>query len=173
MAANASRASAPTRVPLTRLSLLSVDQRGGVEIRPSGPDQQAFLQLEFSEPFEARSLTYNASPLPEAPPAFPQTRLLTGWKRRTMAFSSGKSATSMGGAAERKRWRYPGTASFPAVQAKFYRIVSLHALQIKDVRLSGAARVPHWTRQGQLHSQPRIRQRSYFRSARRVGHRSR
>jgi hypothetical protein len=42
---------------------------------------------------------------------------------------------------------FPSSASFPAVQAKFYRIVSLYALSITDVRLSGGARIPHWTHQ--------------------------
>ena len=48
--------------------LIYADPRIGVELRPPTPDQPAFLQLEFSEPFEARSLAAYGVPLPDAPP---------------------------------------------------------------------------------------------------------
>ena len=40
----------------------------------------------------------------------------------------------------------PFTASFPAVRAKFFRVVSWHSRRFTDFRMSGAARLPHWTR---------------------------
>ncbi len=139
--------------PADTSALLSVDERGGVEIHPSGPDQQAFLQLEFSEPFEARSLTYNASPLPEA--HRPSRSEAPDWLEASDDGVQFRKICDLDGwGSGTEEVEYPGTASFPAVQAKFYRLVSLHALKIKDVRLSGAARVPHWTRQANFTRNP-------------------
>ena len=48
---------APTPAPLTG-SIRSTPIHGlACDLRPPAPDQPAFLQLEFTEPFEARSLT--------------------------------------------------------------------------------------------------------------------
>ena len=47
--------------------LIYADRRIGVELRPT-PDKPAFLLLEFSEPFEARSLVAYGVPITDAPP---------------------------------------------------------------------------------------------------------
>jgi hypothetical protein len=51
---------------------------------------------------------------------------------------------------------FPGTASFPAVRAKFYRILSWRAGRIIDLRVSGGARIPHWTRKANFTRTPGI-----------------
>ena len=48
--------------------LIYADPRIGVHLRPPAPGQPAFLQLEFSEPYEARSLAVYGVPINDAPP---------------------------------------------------------------------------------------------------------
>jgi hypothetical protein len=69
--------------PVDSSVFLGVDQPGGVEIRPAGADQQAFLQLEFA------------------------VKLPTGSKPPTMARSSARFATLIGGATERNKSSCP------------------------------------------------------------------
>jgi len=117
-----------------------------VDIRPPSPDQSGFLQLEFSEPFEARSLTHSASPLPGAPR--PSRNQTPNWLEASddgVQFRKICDIDWWGSGPEQVE--YPATATFPAVQAKFFRIVTLHGIHIRDLKLSGAARIPQWTRQ--------------------------
>jgi hypothetical protein len=132
---------------------IGITPPGGWEIRPTAPDQPAFLQLEFSEPFEARSLAYYASSLPGAPP-LPRSPKPNWLEASDDGVQFRKICDLDWGGSARERVEFPGTASFPAVQAKFYRIVSSQALNVKDIRLSGAARMPHWTRQANFTRNP-------------------
>jgi hypothetical protein len=131
--------------PVDTSVLLGVDQPAGIEIRPPAPDQPAFLQLQFSEPFEARSLAYYSHDLPGGPRSRNQAPNSLEVSDDGAQFHKVCDIDWWGSGQERVE--YPGTASFPAVRAKFFRIVSGHAMSITDVRLSGAARIPHWTRQ--------------------------
>jgi len=127
--------------------LLGVDQRGGVEIRPPAPDQPAFLQLEFSEPFEARSLTCYGSLLPDAPPPSHGHEQTPNWLEASDDGVQFRKICDLDwGDSGQESVEFPATASFAAVRAKFYRIFSWRALSVRDVRLSGGARIPHWTR---------------------------
>ncbi len=131
--------------PVDSSVFLGVDQPGGVEIRPAGADQQAFLQLEFSQPFEARSLSYYARTLPGA--RRPNRNQTPNWLEVSddgAQFHKICDIDWWGNGVEEVE--LPGTASFPAAQAKFFRIVTLHALSITSLQLSGAARLAHWTR---------------------------
>jgi hypothetical protein len=132
--------------PVDTSVLLGVDRPGGIELRPSAPDQSAFLQLEFGEPFEARSLAYYSSDIPGAPR--PSNNQTPNWLEVSDDGDQFRKICDLDwGGSGQERVEFPGTASFPAVKAKFYRIVSLHAISIRDVQLSRAARIPHWTRQ--------------------------
>jgi hypothetical protein len=131
--------------PVDTSVLLGVDQRGGIEIPPPAQDQQAFLQLEFSAPFEARSLAYYASDLPNTPHS--SRNQTPNWLEASDDGTQFRKICDIdwwGNGQERVEM--PGTASFPPVQAKFFRIVTLHAMSIHGVQISGGARLPHWTR---------------------------
>ena len=127
--------------------LIYADPRIGVELRPPTPDQPAFLQLEFSEPFEARSLAAYVVPMPGAPPPSHEHEQTPIWLEVSDDGVQFRKVCDLDwGDSGPESVEFPGTASFPAVRAKFYRILSWHAGRITDLRLSGGARIPHWTR---------------------------
>jgi hypothetical protein len=127
--------------------LIYADPRIGVELRPPTSDQPAFLQLEFSEPFEARSLTYFSTDLPGAPRPSREHEQTPLWLEVSDDGAQFRKVSDLDwGDSGPESVEFPGTASFPAVRAKFYRILSWHARRITDFRMSGAARIPHWPR---------------------------
>jgi hypothetical protein len=126
--------------------LIYADPRIGVELRPTA-DQPAFLLLEFSEPFEARSLTAYGVPVPGAPPPSHEHEQTPLWLEVSDDAVQFRKVSDLDwGDSGDESVEYPATASFPVVRAKFYRILSWHAGRITDLRMSGAARIPHWTR---------------------------
>jgi hypothetical protein len=127
--------------------LIYADPRIGVELRPPNPNTPAFLLLEFSEPFEARSLTAYAVPLPDAPPPSHEHEQTPLWLEVSDDGLEFRKVCDLDwGDSGEESVEFPFTASFPAVQAKFYRVVAWHARRFTDFRLSGGARIPHWTR---------------------------
>jgi len=134
--------------------LIYADPRIGVELRPT-PDKPAFLLLEFSEPFEARSLTAYGVPISDAPPPSHEHEETPPWLevsddgvefRKICDLDSGDSGP--------ESVEFPASASFPPVRAKFYRVLSWHAARITDFRMSGAVRIPHWTRKANFTRDP-------------------
>jgi hypothetical protein len=127
--------------------LIYADPRIGVELRPPNPNQPAFLLLEFSEPFEARSLAAYGVPLSGAPRPSREHERTPIWLEVS---DDGVHFRKVGdldwGESGPEAVEFPFTASFPAVRAKFYRILTWRAWRITDLRMSGAARIPHWTR---------------------------
>jgi len=132
--------------PVLEGSELSVTPRNAIAILPTAPGEAAYLQFEFAAPFTARSLRFYTHPAPgePQPPHHPSPNWLEasddGVQFRKIC------DIDLGGTGQ-ERVEFPCTASFPAVQAKFFRIVSPYALAISDVQFSGAARIPNWTRQ--------------------------
>jgi hypothetical protein len=124
----------------------SVTPPGGWEIHPSAPDQPAFLQFEFSAPFEARSfMQYSHTLAGASDHAHNQT---PNWLEASDDGVQFRKICDLDwGGSGQERVEFPGTASFLAVRAKFYRLVSWQTLSITDVRFSAAARFPHWTRE--------------------------
>ncbi len=126
--------------------LIYADPRIGVELRPTA-DQPAFLRLEFSEPFEARSLAAYAVPVSGAPGPSREHEQTPFWLEASDDGVEFRKVCDLDwGDSGEESVEFPFTASFPAVRAKFYRIVTWHARRITDFRMSGAARIPHWTR---------------------------
>jgi hypothetical protein len=127
--------------------LIYADPQIGVELRPPNANAPAFLELEFSEPFEARSLAAYCVPLPGAARRHHRHEQTPNWLevsddgvefRKVCDLDWGDSGS--------ESVEFPYTASFPAVRARFYRMLTWRAGRITDLRLSGAARIPHWTR---------------------------
>ena len=116
---------------------------GGIEVRPASPGQPGYLQLEFSEPFEARSLTYFGTRLPDAPrPNRGDTR---NWLEVSDDGATFRKICDLEWSGSGREYVvFPGSTSFPVVSARFFRIVLVHGQTISDVGLSGAARLPHW-----------------------------
>jgi hypothetical protein len=135
--------------------LIYADPRIGVELRPPTPDQVAFLQLEFSEPFEARSLAAYGVPIPDAPPPSHEHEQTPLWLEVSDNGVQFRKVCDLDwGDSGPESVEFPGTACFPAVRAKFYRILSWHAARVTDFRMSGAARIPHWTRKANFTRTP-------------------
>ena len=127
--------------------LIYADPRIGVELRPPNPNQPAFLQLEFSEPFEARSLAAYGAHLPGAPPPSHEHEQTPIWLEVSDDGAEFRKVCDLDwGDSGEESVEFPATASFPAVRAKFYRILTWRARRITDLRMSGATRIPHWTR---------------------------
>ncbi|MGO8732151.1 MAG: glycosyl hydrolase [Terriglobia bacterium] len=127
--------------------LIYADPRIGVELLPPTQEQPAFLQLEFSEPFEARSLAAYCVPLPDASRPSPEHAGTPIWLEVSDDGVQFRNVCDVDwGDSGEESVEFPATASFPAVRAKFYRILTWHARRITDFRMSGAARIPHWAR---------------------------
>ncbi len=123
------------------------DLTGGVEVSPADSGQSAFLLLEFAEPFEARSISVSSSSLPgvsqEGAPGRGGFGLALEASDDGVQFRTVSDLASTGG---RGTINLPATATFPAVQAKYYRLVLPTARLISEVQISGAARIDGWLR---------------------------
>ncbi len=115
----------------------------GVELRPVVGGQPAYLQLEFREPFEARSVTLWTAPLgpgggprPAGPGSITLEASEDGVTFRRVA------QLGMGGGM--RAGEMPASANFPAVRARFFRLLVPAARRVAEVRLSGAPRIPDW-----------------------------
>jgi len=134
--------------------LIYADPRIGVELRPTA-DRPGFLLLEFSEPFEARSLTAYGVPIPGAPPPTREHEQTPLWLESSDNGVEFRKVCDLDwGDTGEEAVEFPATASFPAVRAKFFRILTWHAGRITDLRMSGAARIPHWTRKANFTRTP-------------------
>jgi hypothetical protein len=134
--------------------LIYADPRIGVELRPT-PDKPAFLLLEFSEPFQARSLTAYAVHLPGAPPPSREHEQTPLWLEVSDDGAEFRKVCDLDwGESGEESVEFPFTASFPVVRAKFYRVLTWHAGRITDFRLSDGARIPHWTRKANFTRNP-------------------
>jgi hypothetical protein len=115
-------------------------QGEGIEILPPSAGQAGYLQLEFSKPYEARSVLLYASA---------QTEPVGGG-----VLSVGPVAVEVSdnGTEFRKisdmqviGGETPGSGTFPAVKAKYFRFSIPAASKVYQVNLSGAARITDWT----------------------------
>ena len=130
-----------------------------VEIRPAGEGQPAYVQLEFAEPFEARSVTINSvasggaagggrgGPGGGGPGGFGGVAGAglflevsdDGAQFRRVAAVSGGMAFG------REGMQLPAPTNIPATRARFFRVVSTQARRVSELRLSGSGRVVNWS----------------------------
>ncbi len=140
---NATSSSGPVDVK----RLTDGDLSGGVEVRPAGSGQPAYLQLEFPEPFEARSIAVYTAALGGAGapgggrrgPAAPITLEASDNGAQFRKLCDLSLLPGRAGSIEA-----PATANFPATRAKFFRLVSPQAIRFAEVQLAGASRLPDW-----------------------------
>ena len=115
-----------------------------VELRPLVQGQPAYLQIEFRQPFEARSLTLWSGALgpgggfrPGAAPMRPALEISDdGATFRRVAVFNWPGAVRAGEA--------PASISFPAVRARYFRVVIPQPRRITWLQLSAAPRLPDW-----------------------------
>ena len=120
-----------------------------VEVRPAASGQPAHLLLEFAEPFQAQAIAVYT--VPPSGPGGEEESFFGGGNVMTFEASDDGAqfrkvcdidmAPRFGGEIE-----VPGTANFPPIRAKYFRLVSPKASRISEIRLSGAARIADWTR---------------------------
>jgi hypothetical protein len=126
-----------------------------VEIRPAGEGQSAYLQLEFAEPFEARSVSINNVATGAAaagggrggPGGFGGAAGggLSLEVSDDGAQFRGVAAVSGGMAFGREGMQLPALTNIPATRARFFRVVSTQARRVSELRLSGSGRVVNWS----------------------------
>jgi hypothetical protein len=137
--------------PVDASALLGGDLAAGIEILPAAAGEPAYLQFEFHEPFEARSLTYYSNPLPGVPqpPGPSDFNSLEasddGVQFRKICYLEWSGSVSKQ-AGFPHRVVFPGGATFPLVRSTYFRIISMHGTIISGVRFGAAARITHWAR---------------------------
>jgi hypothetical protein len=133
--------SAPVDVGL----LTGPDLSRGVEVRP-GAGQPAYVQLEFAEPFEATSISVYAFTVggpggpgggrgPLAPVSIEVSSDGTQFRKVCDLSGAGGRAGSI---------EVPATANFPAVRAKFFRLVSTMPRRFAAIQIHAAPRIADW-----------------------------
>lgn len=121
----------------------------GVDLTPPGADQPAWLEIELTEPVEARSISVLSQPVPGLPgpaafaPGQPLVFEVSDDGRQFLKLcdiplESGFFEALFGPSP------VPATANFAPVRARYFRIATRRPRRILDVRLSGAVRIPNW-----------------------------
>ena len=116
----------------------------GVKIAPRSEDQPAYLQFEFKEPYEARSLMIVGSPVRSGGFGGGQGDGLSlevsddGTDFRQLASFNGSSEI---GRSEEQAFML---SEFPATKARFFRLSSTGAREFSQIRFSGASRLEDW-----------------------------
>jgi len=148
--------------------LLAGDPAGGFEIRPA-TDGTAFLQLEFAEPVEARSVALISAAIaadaggrgrggaggggrgsPGGGGALSIEASDDGAQFRKIADlpaggAGGRGGGGGGGAAAAGGPQLPTTVNIPATRAKYFRLVSTEPRRVSALRVSAAPRIVNWT----------------------------
>lgn len=119
--------------------LNSDDFSKGVEVKPVN-DQPGFLLFEFPQPFEARSLTLFSTTLP-GPSVTGATQNQPGLE----ASDDGIQFRKVGDVRRTgNNVEMPAAVSFPAVKAKYFRLLLPQPLLIAGFRLSTDDRIINW-----------------------------
>ena len=126
------------------------DLATGVDLRPAAQGQQAYLQIEFTEAYEARSVLIHVSNIPGASGGGIGTSPMRAtidisddgvtfrpWTEFSLAFFGGG-----GGAAGPN---VPVIANLVPVRAKHFRLTVPQARRITEFHLSGVDRLSDWT----------------------------
>jgi hypothetical protein len=154
--------------PVDAKLLADGDPATAVEVRPRAGQESAYLQLEFAEPFEARSITMSSAPTRTAasrPPVYSPDIASPGGIRISLEVSrdgiqfnricevpvhddslfDAFAAVYEGGV--------PTSVNFAPTRAKIFRLVFSAPRLISEIRLSGASRISNWTLKANLSDQ--------------------
>ncbi|MEJ7683254.1 MAG: glycosyl hydrolase [Segetibacter sp.] len=112
----------------------------GLTIEPAAKGENAWLQFEFSQPFEARSITmYTASTGGGFGPATFAIEASTDGVNYTKVADIRGGGGGFGGSTDAL-----ATANFTAVTTKYFRQVSSLARHLSNINLSGVTRLDNW-----------------------------
>ncbi len=115
------------------------DLSKAVEIHPAAGGQAAYLQLEFHEPYAARSIEVYTVPLAHARPSRSLTVVLEA-SANGVQFQKVCDLEMLGyGPIE-----VPAVANFPVTRAKYFRLVTSEATGVAEIGISGATRISKW-----------------------------
>ncbi len=120
--------------------LMDNDLSKGIEIRPASEGEPAYLQLEFEEPYGARSMRVYVARPSHAGPSHPPALAIE-------ASDDGVQFRKVGETIPSRYWstlEVPEIANFPFTRAKYFRLVSPDACSITELSISGAACISDW-----------------------------
>ena len=132
--------------PVDVKRLTDADLSTAVDVVPAGAGGPAYLLLEFAEPFEARSIcvypiTVGGRRAAANPLALESSDDGVQFRRvAALAKAEGRAGSI----------EVPATANFPAVRAKYFRLVARQPGRIALIELSAAARITDWVRKTNL-----------------------
>jgi hypothetical protein len=125
-----------------------------VEVRPGAEGESAYLELEFTEPFEARSITLSSAAVPAGgpPPDFVSFESIAVHPMLLEVSDDGAQFRKVCevGVGFEGIWglgaetNVPISVNLAATRARFFRLVSPKARRFSEIRLSGAPRIPNW-----------------------------
>ncbi len=132
------------------------DLAKGAEVRPAAAGQPAFLQLEFTEPFEARSIALMTAPL--AAPGGGGGGGPFGPGARPMALEASDDGSQFrkvcdipgGGGRFRRGAEVPAVVDFAPVKVKYFRLVSQQPFSVAELQLIAGARLTDWVYKSNL-----------------------
>jgi hypothetical protein len=132
---------------IDKSALNSSNNEGGIEIKPTGDGKPGYLLLEFTEPYNARSIILYGNPS--------NNGIIPGVSRAVfnilecsddgLNFSKICDITVGGVGYWNDRVVYPNIADFRPVTARYYRLVFSRGVKVSDVQLASSARIPYWT----------------------------
>jgi hypothetical protein len=129
--------------PVDSRLLTGPDLVTGVDAVPAGDGAPAYLVLEFTEPFEARSIDLYSTLVATGAGIFGGANTITLEASDDGAqFHQICDLRTSGGRAG--SIEAPATATFAAVRARYFRAVFSRASRVTHVQLSPAARITDW-----------------------------
>jgi hypothetical protein len=125
--------------------LLSGESLEGATIRPAEGTKSAYLQLEFNEPFEARSIAFVSKSVPGASESGGQGGFGGGPAFTLEASDDGSQFRKVAaGTLSRSADDDFTMKEFTATKARFFRLTTATARNLSQMRFSGTPRLTDW-----------------------------
>ncbi|QIP12638.1 glycosyl hydrolase family 43 [Spirosoma aureum] len=125
--------------------LLTGESPEGATIRPAEGAKSAYLQLEFNEPFEARSIAFVSKSVPGASESGGQGGFGGGPAFTLEASDDGNQFRKVvAGTLSRSADDDFSMKEFPATKARFFRLTTAIARNLSQLRFSGSPRLTDW-----------------------------
>lgn len=134
------RAATSSDGPVDAGVLTDGDFSKGIDVQPGASSQPGFLQLEFIEPIQVRSIAVYGVSLASSGSSSAAEITVEGSRDGThYQHVCQIRIPSTGGVTD-----IPGTETFPAVSLRYLRLAMRQHSRISQLRISAAARIPGW-----------------------------